>query len=239
MKAIVLTYDRNRIITEHMIMCYKKAWPDNPFIYYIPYQNKSVCNPSNDRVYIQTDSSFRTTVLSLLDNVPDEEWVYWCIDDKYPVKLNREIYQTLMTHMKTIPTNIISISLCRAKKLLLDNFVRPIDFPLLPFPVLQRISLHQIWLHQFIRAKLLRRIFLGVPLLIEKPTDLVQYLHKTALFKEEILLVSLKNNIILGESSFNRVLTENCKQSILEMGLPLPSFYDGTLSKQHIIGSMD
>ncbi len=38
MKALVLTYDRNHFVTDHMIATYNKHWPDHPFTFYIPYQ---------------------------------------------------------------------------------------------------------------------------------------------------------------------------------------------------------
>src|SRR5438046_9676836 len=39
MKAIVLTCDRFRAITEHMIRQYETLWPDHPFVFRVPYQN--------------------------------------------------------------------------------------------------------------------------------------------------------------------------------------------------------
>jgi hypothetical protein len=33
MKAIVLTCDRYRALTEHMIRKYEELWPDHPFVF--------------------------------------------------------------------------------------------------------------------------------------------------------------------------------------------------------------
>ena len=38
-KAIVLTWDRSRAITDHMILQYERLWPDHPFVFHIPFQN--------------------------------------------------------------------------------------------------------------------------------------------------------------------------------------------------------
>jgi hypothetical protein len=238
-KAIVLTYDRNHIITEHMIRCYEKVWPNNPFVFYIPYQNQTICKPEENKVYIQTPTSFKSTVLGLLKGIPDEEWVYWCIDDKYPIKLKDEIFEYVYEHLNAIPESIASLLLCRTKKLLLDEYVKDYQLPQLQLEVLERITLHQFWAHQFIRAKLLRRIFEGMPDVIEMPTNMVKHLHNIKLFDHEKLLVSYTNNIVFGESTAKRVLTENCYKSLQEFGLPLPDFYKGELSKEHFIGSFD
>ncbi len=38
---------------------------------------------------------------TILDNLADEEWVYWCIDDKYLIKINlaemQKTYQWIQT----------------------------------------------------------------------------------------------------------------------------------------------
>ncbi|HEV8618851.1 MAG TPA: hypothetical protein VGQ70_05090, partial [Candidatus Udaeobacter sp.] len=37
-KAIVLTCDRYRAITKHLIVQYERLWPDHPFVFHVPYQ---------------------------------------------------------------------------------------------------------------------------------------------------------------------------------------------------------
>ena len=73
MKAIVLTYDRNRCVADHMIACYEELWPDHPFVFRIPYQNKALNLISERRDYIQTSSEIRATVLTLLEDIHDDE----------------------------------------------------------------------------------------------------------------------------------------------------------------------
>src|SRR5437016_4718972 len=86
MKAIVLTYDRNRAVTEHMILKYEQLWPDHPFTFRIPYQE--LAGPANPRhEYIRTPPEIRPTVLQLIAGLDDNEWIYWCVDDKYPIEL--------------------------------------------------------------------------------------------------------------------------------------------------------
>jgi hypothetical protein len=100
MKAIVLTYDKNRVITEHMILKYAQVWPDHPFIFRIPYQE---LRGENDNIheFIESSKDIKQTVFTLLQDLDDEEWVYLCIDDKYPIELATE-------SLKKIYTDIIS-----------------------------------------------------------------------------------------------------------------------------------
>ncbi len=86
MKAIVLTCDRYRAITEHMILQYERSWPDHPFIFQIPYQDARGTDTTKTN-YHKTPEDIKGTVLHLLADVDDEEWIYWCVDDKYPVRL--------------------------------------------------------------------------------------------------------------------------------------------------------
>src|SRR5262245_44152364 len=39
--AIVLTCDRYRPLTEHMILCYGGVWPSHPFAFHVPFQRRA------------------------------------------------------------------------------------------------------------------------------------------------------------------------------------------------------
>ena len=89
MKAIVLTHDKNRSVTHHMIARYLHKWPDNPFVFRVPFQELE--EQSSPKVeFIKTPKSIKKTVLGLLEDLEEDEWIYWCIDDKYPEQLNIE-----------------------------------------------------------------------------------------------------------------------------------------------------
>ena len=88
MKAIILTCDRYRAITEHMMLKYRELWPDHPFTFRIPYQRLDG-SATKDREYVRTPDPIRETALTLLADLEDEECIYWCVDDKYPIQLVR------------------------------------------------------------------------------------------------------------------------------------------------------
>ena len=85
-KAIVLTCDRFRAITRHLILKYERLWPDHPFVFHVPYQE--LRGTDTDRIkYHAAPEDIKGTILHLLADIDDEEWIYWCVDDKYPIQL--------------------------------------------------------------------------------------------------------------------------------------------------------
>jgi len=101
-RAIVLTYDRNHPITDHMICAYEHLWPDHPFIFRIPYNKiypKWLEEKYGDKVeIIQIDSRIKETVIQLLDGI-DDNIVYWCLDDKYPAWVDQKSMNVIHNHI--------------------------------------------------------------------------------------------------------------------------------------------
>ena len=113
MKAIVLTFDRHRAITQHLILQYERIWPDHPFRFRIPYQQ--LRGPDSERVeYVESPPEIAATVLRLLQDIEDEEWVYWCSDDKYPIRFIVEKVTELLQYVLTTP-EISGLLFCRAR----------------------------------------------------------------------------------------------------------------------------
>src|SRR5437667_12696620 len=76
MKAIVLTCDRYRAVTEHMILQYEKLWPDHPFTFRIPFQELDGGNIKRIE-YVQTSPEMQATVLECRRGITDEERIEW------------------------------------------------------------------------------------------------------------------------------------------------------------------
>src|SRR5947208_9104041 len=118
MNAIVLTCDRFRAITEHMIRQYAVLWPDHPFVFRVPYQR--LRGPATDRLeFRRTPENIRATVLELLSDLDDEEWVYWCIDDKYPIRLVVDKIETFKADALQSP-EMSGLLFCRCRVTLTD-----------------------------------------------------------------------------------------------------------------------
>ena len=118
MKAIIVSYDKYLRFANHTISRYQKQWPSNPFIFRVPYgEAKNLLDFTkygNKVKLVQTDgakvtysaetssesnliSPIKVTVLKLIEDIPDDEWIYWCMDDRYPIRIKddkaKDIYE--------------------------------------------------------------------------------------------------------------------------------------------------
>ncbi len=121
-KAIVLTCDRYRAITQHLIVQYERLWPDHPFVFHVPYQKLG--GVDSERIkYFTSPSDIKGTVLHLLADIDDEEWIYWCVDDKYPIQLLADKIAGLISHAMRSP-EVSGLLFCRCGATL-DNPKKP------------------------------------------------------------------------------------------------------------------
>jgi hypothetical protein len=239
MKAIVLTYDRNSILTEHMIRCYEDLWPGHPFTFRIPYQDPGRMNDEPRREFVKTPPEIKATVLTLLQDLPDEDWVYWCIDDKYPIQLNISQIETIYQHLSaTEYPDISSILYCRTRKMLDLNFVKAVNLKIGGISLLERMGYHQIWIHQFTRVKVLRYLFTNFPDQIERPGVLDPLKHLIPKPHTHNLYVTEENLSVFGESTFDGVITANCDKSLTEKGFVIPESFPKNNSRETIIGKL-
>ena len=94
MKAICLTYDKNIRVMEFVLECYQRLWPENPFIFRVPYNEirpLELQKKFKGKIeLIQTPSPIRGTIETLIEGLDENEWVWWCMDDKYPMEVMKE-----------------------------------------------------------------------------------------------------------------------------------------------------
>lgn len=248
MKALVLTFDKYRVFADHMIYRYQILWPNNPFIFRIPYQGEDVkefyeTKYGNKVEMKKSKPGIVETINTLLEELNDNEWIYWCLDDRYPVKIDIKGYQKLYEWV----TNKI------------DDYeitgVRGINFPLGRMPesiyyfrfriktddnqiLYRRKNYYMFWSHQYFRVKVLRYVFSKMPKLLGSAKEM-DYIVNTLKFNTEHFLYVLKKNVIvLGESATRGRLTKNCYESLSQNGFEIPVQF--SLSKKEIIyGSQD
>ena len=237
MKAIVLTYDRNTILTEHMIKCYEELWPNHPLTFRIPFQDEKRCVFAPRREYIRSSPEIRATVLTLLENLDEEEWIYWCIDDKYPIKLNLfrilSIYQSIKDNEVTDNCGVL---FCRAGRLLDPEYLTNEKVLFGEEILLERKGYHKIWIHQFLRVKVIRHLFMNFPDYIEvaKTMDKLKFTVKKPITHR--IYVTSVNHSVFGESSFGGVITQSCLKSLIENGFNIPNWQPPTPEREKIIG---
>jgi hypothetical protein len=240
MKAIVLSCDKYHPIAEHMILKYQELWPTNPFTFRVPWNNtlpNKIINRFNEKIEpIHTNVEFKKTFHDLTKDLDDDEWIFWCIDDKYPIELNEQIANQVIKFISSIKdTDIVYISFhfVRAVKrhaLELKGHPNPdkrgeqIKFQDLNFLQHHRI---QPWLHQFFRVKTLRKLWS----FISEPEKHVAYTMDDDIWKNAHLIAGkrfvVEHNICTyGESTWKGKLTRNCHTSFKEQDLPIPSCFE-------------
>lgn len=241
MLAIVLTCDRYRALTEHMIHCYARLWPGHPFRFRVPYQ--TVGGPESARVeFVHTPLSIKATVLTLLSDLDDELWVYWSIDDKYPIALDVERMASTLRWLSNgaHSSDVSGVLLCRCRNLLrAENLTGSEITDCRGHLLLERRAYHQIWIHQFLRVKVLRHLFQSFPDDIDPPKTMDALLVETAKPGAHRLFVARDNRAVFGESTSRGQITRNCYESMVAQGLTVPEWAAGNDLKEIIMGKME
>lgn len=226
MKAIVMTCDRYRPLTEHMIGQYERLWPDHSFVFQVPYQDLG--GPKSNRIeYTQTPMDIPSSVLRLLDDVEDEEWVYWCPDDKYPIQLVIEKIKALMAEVLEA-SEISGLMFCRCRATLGNPALSlyPGERKTAAGEILlERRAWYQIWIHQFLRAKVLRYFFSSMPEDFADAKTMDTLKSDILKLADHRLFVTKKNFAVFGESTHGGQITRNCYASIRKTDIELPEHW--------------
>jgi hypothetical protein len=222
-----------------MIHKYNELWPDHPFVFRIPYQELGGRATASIE-YVKTPADIRETVLQLIAGLDDDEWIYWCVDDKYPIQLVLEKINQLMTDAIR-SSDISGLLFCRGKALL-----RKPEITLYPEErhnssgdvYLERRGWHQIWIHQLLRVKVLRHLFSHMPKEIASAKLMDQLKDEVPKLPEHHLFVTKDNFAVFGESTHKGTLNQNCYESIRETGIKLPKWFRRPNGKRVIIGKL-
>ena len=225
-KAVVLTCDRYRAITEHMIFQYDQLWPDHPFVFHVPYQELRGVDTEQVK-YLPAPSDIKETVLHLLTGSDDEEWIYWCVDDKYPIQLVTDKIGSFISHAMRSP-EVDGLLFCRCRATLNNP-----KLTLYPRKVknqfgdvyLERKAWFQIWIHQILRAKVLRHLFTHLPDHIPSAKTMDELKNDVPKLPEHRLFVTKQNFAVFGESTSRGIITQNCYESMVAAGIEIPEWF--------------
>lgn len=227
MKALVITHDANHCLTDHMIDCYQSLWPFNPFQFVVPYQefpNQLENKYGNKIILKKAPRDVKGCLEVLISDLQDDEWVYWCIDNKYPEALNISQHEKAISWVTSINNkNIAGISLCRAqdwlkKEYLKDSFIRNNACQVF----LERLDNRHIFLHQFVRVKVLRTLLTHFP---NRPINTMRLDCLSPIIfnnDKERLFVLDTNRLMLAESIVDEKIPKNCFKSIQKKGIKFP-----------------
>ena len=236
-KAIVLTYDKYRSFTDHMILCYEKLWPNHPYIFQVPYQELPPTIQTSRVQYHQTPSDIKGTVLTLLENLDDEEMIYWCIDDKYPIKLDTRKIEKIHSWVTNEKEDISGLLVCRCRGMLSRKNLTGKKLKDDQGDVyLARKNYEQIWIHQYLKVKVIRHLFNSFPDEIPEAQMMDPFKSEVKKPKSHKLYVASDSLAIFGESTSLGVITKNCFKSLKANNLPIPSWVSRTTPQEVTMG---
>jgi hypothetical protein len=89
MKAIVLSFDPHLEIANLVVETYNRLWPNCPFVFRIPFTDRDprTVFAAQNVEFVQTPSDIRRTMQNLLRGLPEDEFIFWCVDDRYPIAI--------------------------------------------------------------------------------------------------------------------------------------------------------
>ena len=177
--------------------------------------------------YLAAPSDIKGTVLHLLTDIDDEEWIYWCVDDKYPIQLVIDKIDTLISHAMRSP-EVDGLLFCRCRATLnnpkLALFPRKVKNPFGDI-YLERKAWFQIWIHQILRAKVLRHLFTHLPDVIPNAKAMDELKNDVPKLAEHRLFVTKENFAVFGESTRSGVVTQNCYESMVTARIEIPEWF--------------
>jgi hypothetical protein len=162
---------------------------------------------------------------SLLEGINDDEFVYWCGDDRY-VDIFRnvpdflKIYKHLSRHAET-PLDAVRILTNKHYDLKTNMLVDDVF-------VFKNKGwvVHGFWNHQFIRRQYLNKIFVENSL----PEDYILrdlhiYLEEREHNDENMhRIYDVRRSLfVLGETTYHNLLTINCAEAFVKFGLSIPN----------------
>lgn len=229
MEAIVLSHEKSVPIVEHMVVKYAELWPDHPFTFRIPDsvpgRDLSERNPDRVSLIPVRDTQIRGTVLDLVLDLDPETWVYWCIDDKYPVRINVSKMNRLVHEVRSLDNPTIA-AVCPTQPR--QDKWRSLD----PATELRlggrryrdRGDWSRIWLHQFVRVRLLRELMEPMPAKLARAKMMDDLLKTRSPWQDSMTYIVRRSLITVGESTTRGRLTKNCAESMQRCGVLAPGY---------------
>ena len=88
MKAIFLTYDKHRPFAKQCLMTHENSGAFDEIQYLVPwnkdYPDDLISIFGKEKIIpVKSESPIKKTIETLLENVDDEEWIYWVMNDNY------------------------------------------------------------------------------------------------------------------------------------------------------------
>ena len=234
MKAICMTYDRHHPVMDFVIHSYERLWPTHPFVFHVPY-NEIVPEAMKSRygdkvVFHKAPSPIRDTLSVLTDQLEDDEWVWWCMDDKYPTFIDTDAVMEVYHALGEITDpGVWGIMVAR------NNYshrkARPVEFGAGNIRFLKKPDYAGFYQPHFLRVKALRHFMIGNGVLDESYVDrgcsvglmpAIDRLVTSKLPSNVRVFVVEQTRLTFGESLTMGELTVNLVRQMESEGIDLP-----------------
>ena len=233
--ALVLTYDRNAVLCAHMMLAYDRVWQGHPLHFVVPTQGDLWDGWYRPEMMttVPAPADILGTMDALLAPFDDDDWVYWCIDDKYPIQFDVGVVEGLAGDvLATTDPSVTGFMFARCRKLMQRPHVDPDDVSTTRSGVrlIRRNDYNQIWIHQFLRARVLRSMFARFPRRSFPAKGMDQFTGQVGpdyrawpVPDGQNMFVAETCAAVFGESTVAGALTNNCAASMAGYGFDLPS----------------
>lgn len=227
-KAIILTYDQQIGFAELVYKKYMELWPNCPFIFKVPFNNKNKCRSynffkeKNNTELIKSDVNIQKTMSILLKEFNEEEWIYWCIDDRYPIKIDVSILDGLSSLIKNNQLdnyNAVKLynncSLTNKEVNIFNN----------KFFIQKPKSMFGFWNHHFCKTKYIKYFFFNnynKCLIKENGNKLFHNMNYVSML--ENILVSKDNKIEFREPKTREKFFQTAKDDLKNYNCPIPNY---------------
>jgi hypothetical protein len=220
--ALVLSHDPNRVCAENMILQYDRLLGPGFFRFLVPYQENAALSGRirSEVSLVRCGSTIRESVAALLAEVDPRQMVYWCIDDKYPVALDRTAFEEMRALVRSDP-RIDGVSLALARRLAAGAGLGRRTHRLPPVGSVRfhrRRNFNQFWLHQVMRAGCIAHVFSAFPERVAMAKELDAHLDRIV-DNPFRMYVAARNCITFGESTTRGALTQNFLSAAAANGL--------------------
>jgi hypothetical protein len=165
MEAILLSHDRQLGLAELVHKTYAHLWPGHPFVFRVPFARASgsgaftYLSAQRDCRMIAAPAAVKGSMGALLEGIDDADWVFWCIDDRFPTRLDAVAAGRILADLDTLPEEVEEVKLLHWKEPLLEarTVIGATDFR----SQAPGSRARGFWHHHFVRAGVLRAAFLG------------------------------------------------------------------------------
>jgi hypothetical protein len=235
MRGILLTYDRQLGLAELLHKCYMRLWPDSPLRFRLPFNGSATgsahayLSRQANCEFVACDQSIRQTMRALLEGIAEDEWVYWCIDDRYPTWLDRDGLRSVLEALGELPAEVEEVKLLRWK----ERVTREV-FEIGGEGFHEQAGGRKwgYWHHRPVRARVLRAILLDEELSEECTINDIQrlLLERADERMRGRALVPGRDLIKLAEPLVDGQLTRNGVEDMRRMGCEMPPY--GVLERE-------